>query len=96
MALAGDIGADISLGDTGLPAHALLFGEDQARYVLACPADRAAAIMQRARAASVAIRPLGTCRGRELTVAGGQAISLETLRAAHEGWLPGFMSAPGG
>src|SRR5690606_35838605 len=81
MALAGDIGADISLGDSGLPAHAVLFGEDQGRYVIACPAEGASAIVERAGGAGVAIRPLGTCKGRELTVDGGQAISLDSLRA---------------
>jgi phosphoribosylformylglycinamidine synthase len=96
MALAGDIGADITLGDSGLPAHAALFGEDQGRYVVACAADRAAAIADRARRAGIAVRPLGTSGGRELTVDGAQAISLDDLRAAHEGWLPRFMSATGG
>jgi phosphoribosylformylglycinamidine synthase len=96
MALAGDIGADIALGDSGLPAHAVLFGEDQGRYVVACAADRAAAIADRARRAGVAVRPLGTAGGRQLTVGGAQAISLDDLRAAHEGWLPRFMGATGG
>jgi phosphoribosylformylglycinamidine synthase len=96
MALAGDIGADITLGDSGLPAHAVLFGEDQGRYVVACAADRAAEIADRACRAGVAVRALGTAGGRQLTVDGAQAISLDDLRTTHEGWLPRFMGATGG
>ena len=87
---------DLLLHDSGLPAHAILFGEDQGRYVVACPDGKADEIVARAGKAGVTARRLGTSGGRELTVAWAQAISLDTLRAAHEGWFPRFMGAAGG
>ncbi len=92
MALAGGIGADIETGDTGLPAHAIAFGEDQGRYVLSCAAGAAGGIVSRAESAGVTIRRLGRAAGDRLTIDGKSPISLTTLRGAHESWLPNLMS----
>ncbi len=92
MALAANRGADLHIGDSALPAHAALFGEDQGRYVLACPADKADAIVTRAKSAGVTVRMAGTVGGTRLTVDGEDPISLEDLRAEHEQWLPRYMS----
>ncbi len=89
MALAADIGATITLpGD--LPAHAWLFGEDQARYLVttANPADLLAAAIQ----AGIPARRIGHTGGASLTVSGTAPISLADLSAAHEGWLPAYMA----
>jgi phosphoribosylformylglycinamidine synthase len=92
MALAGRIGADVNLGDTDLPAHALLFGEDQARYVIACPAATAKAILARAGDARVPARLAGTVGGDRLTVNGVDPISLQHVAEAHAQWLPRYMN----
>ena len=92
MALAGGRGADLQLGETDLPAHASLFGEDQARYVLACPASRVDEILQRAETCGVPARMAGSLGGDRLTVNGRDPISLSDLRAAHEEWLPEYMN----
>jgi phosphoribosylformylglycinamidine synthase len=92
MAIAADRGADIELGDGGLEAHAVLFGEDQSRYLLACPADAAAAIIEAARSLGVPVRIAGSVGGAQLTVDGQDPISVADLRTAHEEWLPRYMS----
>src|SRR5690606_643196 len=59
MAIASGKGMKISLGDQRGPVHALLFGEDQARYVVAVPADLANFIQASAEGSGVPFRPLG-------------------------------------
>ena len=47
MAMASGIGANLDAAPEDTPAHAFWFGEDQARYLVTVPADRAEAVMQR-------------------------------------------------
>ena len=91
MALAGNIGAHISTSGINLPAHATLFGEDQGRYVIAIDPANTEAIVGRASQSNLDIRALGETGGGDLTVDGAEPISLSTLRAIHEGWLPNYM-----
>jgi phosphoribosylformylglycinamidine synthase len=97
MALAGNLGAEVeapeNAGQTPLhaetPLHAWLFGEDQARYLVTTTAPEA--LFEAARAAGVPASRIGVTGGSALTLPGGAPISLDELRAAHEGWLPRFM-----
>ncbi|MDR3515249.1 MAG: phosphoribosylformylglycinamidine synthase subunit PurL [Azospirillaceae bacterium] len=91
MALAAGIGADLP----GLARcdAAFLFGEDQARYVIAVPAGHVAEIQRRAAAAAVPLTTLGTTGGTTLTVGEYDAISLKRIEAAHEDWLPHYMAS---
>ncbi len=73
MALAGGLGAIIDL-TTEIPLHAFLFGEDQARYVLTCKPEAAAAIAAQARALGIPCQPIGRTGGDALTIPGGAAI----------------------
>jgi phosphoribosylformylglycinamidine synthase len=91
MALAGGIGVELFPLDGRLPAHAVWFGEDQGRYVLAVEPSRAEEIAARARLLGLATRIVGRSGGDALVVKGEPALSLEELRQAHEGWLPGYM-----
>jgi phosphoribosylformylglycinamidine synthase II len=91
MALAGGIGARIDRLE-GAPAHALLFGEDQARYLVTAGADEAAAIESDARAAGVVIAAIGVTGGDALNLPGEAPILLEELRKAHEQPLPAYMA----
>ena len=93
MALAGDIGATLEAAPGDLAAHAWLFGEDQARYVIAVAPAAAGAILAEAEAAGVPARIIGETGGSALTAFGGNPISLAELRNAHEGWLPAYMAA---
>jgi phosphoribosylformylglycinamidine synthase subunit PurL len=86
MALAGNRGASL---DRDVPlAPAALFGEDQARYIVAT--SNSDPLLRALAAASVPHRFLGSVGGSELRI-GGQAIALADLRAAHEGFLPALM-----
>jgi phosphoribosylformylglycinamidine synthase len=96
MALAGGLGADVDPvwedAATFLPAHAFLFGEDQARYVLAVPAKLVKDVEAAARKRTgVPLRRIGTVGGRALTLGSLGAISLDDMRARHESWLPDLM-----
>ncbi|MBB6178895.1 phosphoribosylformylglycinamidine synthase subunit PurL [Pseudorhizobium flavum] len=92
MAMAATKGMNISLTDQRGPAHALLFGEDQARYVLAVPADLANFVEASAESAGVPFRKLGTAGGDRLVVDDLVDVSVPDLVNANESWFPGFMN----
>ncbi|TCS65072.1 phosphoribosylformylglycinamidine synthase subunit PurL [Varunaivibrio sulfuroxidans] len=90
MAIAGDIGAQIT-PPAGAPAlHAWMFGEDQARYILCTRAP--GIVMARAADRDIPIRPIGNTGGTQLTFGDRHAISVAELRRAHENWMPDFMT----
>ncbi len=91
MAMASGKGMQISLKDCSGPAHALLFGEDQGRYVVAMPADMANFLCANAEGAGVPFRRLGTVGGTELVVDDLLRLPIEQLRDTHESWFPEFM-----
>ena len=87
MALASRTGATLDNSTAG-PAN--LFGEDQARYLLAVPDP--APILAAAKASGVPAAVIGQAGGDSL--AGPSfTIPLARLRAAHEAWLPEFMES---
>jgi len=91
MALASGLGAELRPAPAGLPAHGWWFGEDQARYVVAT--RDAAALGSLAARAGIELVELGRTAGEpRLTLPGEVPISLGSLRAAHEAWLPRFMA----
>jgi phosphoribosylformylglycinamidine synthase len=92
MALASNQGVSLRLPDA-VPALGMLFGEDQARYLLA--ARDPAAVLEAARSAGVPAVAIGAAGGDCLTVAGLFSLPLSRLRAAHEGWMPAYMEAAG-
>lgn len=89
MALAGNVGATLTARSEGIYPHAFWFGEDQARYVLACPDG--SAVLASAAKSGVPARVLGRSGGEGLTLPTGDTISLEQLRTAHERFLPELM-----
>jgi phosphoribosylformylglycinamidine synthase len=94
MAVASGIGATIDALPGSGPAHAVLFGEDQARYVLAVPAQAAEAVLAEIQAAGVPAAIIGSTGGDALTLPGEEPISVARLRDAHESWLPNYMTGP--
>ncbi|MFL5128651.1 MAG: phosphoribosylformylglycinamidine synthase subunit PurL [Microvirga sp.] len=92
MAMAGNVGAEITAFPEGFPLHAFLFGEDQARYLIAVDEDVAADILYEAGAIGVPAVTLGITGGDALILPGQQAISVKQLKAAHEAWLPEYMT----
>jgi phosphoribosylformylglycinamidine synthase len=92
MALSGGIGCMVQAMPSDLPAHAFLFGEDQARYVITAPAAGVADLMDEAVAHGVALAEIGITVAGTLTLPGETPISLAELGEAHEAWLPAFMT----
>jgi phosphoribosylformylglycinamidine synthase subunit PurL len=92
MALAGDIGVQLYPYEGRLPAHAAWFGEDQGRYVLAADPKLAEEIVERSRLLALPARVVGRVGGDGLALKQEAFLPLSELRAAHEGWLPGYMS----
>jgi phosphoribosylformylglycinamidine synthase II len=96
MALAGGLGFKMTVVPQIANPAAILFGEDQGRYIVTT--SDAAPIVTRARAAGLIAIPIGTTGGDtvafDLVDRGGvQSILLATLRAAHEGAFPAMMAA---
>jgi phosphoribosylformylglycinamidine synthase len=91
MAMAGGVGAAIEQLPAG-PAHAVLFGEDQARYLLTVPKAAADAVLADAEADGVPVLALGVTGGDVLALPGETALAVADLRKAHESWLPAYMA----
>ena len=94
MALAGNIGMTMPVVPQIPNPCALLFGEDQGRYVVT--ARDGAAVRARATAANLFSIPIGMTGGDALAFdlidrGGLQSILLADLRAAHEGFFPELM-----
>jgi phosphoribosylformylglycinamidine synthase len=88
MALASGVGVTLRMtSDTH--AHILLFAEDQGRYLVAT-ADPDA-VLAAAAGAGVHASIVGHAGGEALSAPGLFDLPLERLRAAHEGWMPGYM-----
>src|SRR4029077_1330850 len=83
MGIAGNRGAMLEPGSI---AH--LFGEDQARYVIAAPPGEAARLLTAAKNAGVSATQVGVTGGDRLEVTGGGTIALAALNSAHESWFP--------
>ncbi len=103
MAMAGGVGIaldgmDVPGAHRGIagdvPSHAFLFGEDQARYIVALPYAGVAALQKEAAEAGVPTWHLGVTGGDALKLPGEDPITIAELRSAHEGWLPGYMAGP--
>ncbi|UTW56720.1 phosphoribosylformylglycinamidine synthase subunit PurL [Kordiimonas sp. SCSIO 12610] len=93
MALAGNMGATITLGDR-LPLHTHLFSETQARYLIAVDSTVAEKIGAEAINSGITVTDLGTTGGDSISVNDGVVnLSLNDLRSANEGWFPNYMNA---
>jgi phosphoribosylformylglycinamidine synthase len=86
------MGLRIEPPESALSLHAWLFGEDQARYVVTTRPDEAPSIWEAAASAGIPASPIGTTGGDTLTLGTANAISLDELKKAHEGWFPAYMS----
>ena len=94
MALAGNIGMTMTVVEQIPDPAAILFGEDQGRYVVTTrDPDTVRSI---ANAANLFAVSIGVTGGDALTFdlvgrGGKQSVSLTDLRAAHEGFFPALM-----
>jgi phosphoribosylformylglycinamidine synthase II len=95
MCLAGDIGAHIDLLPQG-PAHAVLFGEDQARYLIAASSEDAAVIERFAKETGAPILAIGVTGGDALNLPCEAPILLSALREAHDRPFAAYMAGDEG
>ena len=92
MAMTEKIGAELDLEGSPLP---MLFGEDQARYVVTASSDEALRIVADAKTASIFTKVLGRTAGDSITLFGAR-IAVADLDAAHRRWFPDYMDGPSG
>ena len=91
MAMAGNLGVRVRSGSK-LAAHGLWFGEDQARYIVTCAASSVETVIAQAKKGGVEIGTIGTVGGKDLLLDDEAPISVESLKTAHERWLPSYMA----
>jgi phosphoribosylformylglycinamidine synthase II len=91
MALAGNIGAKLTQLPQG-PTHAALFGEDQARYLIAVAPEMVETILGAARAENISILQIGVTGGAEISWPGEKPILLTELSEAFEKPLSAYMA----
>jgi phosphoribosylformylglycinamidine synthase len=89
MALASNIGVTL-IATSHTHAHPFLFGEDQARYLVATRDPEG--LLAEAKAAGVHAIVAGEAGGTEFASRELFHLPLTDLRAAHEGWLPALMA----
>jgi phosphoribosylformylglycinamidine synthase len=85
MALAAGTGITLDTDDIGQ-----LFGEDQARYLVACPFDAAEALMVAAGTAGVPVTRVGRFGGEAVSF-GDDSASLAELAEIHRNALPSWL-----
>ena len=69
-----------------------MFGEDQARYLIAADAPSAGSILTAAREAKVPAAVIGLAGGRFVSINGGHAVDLIRLKQGYETWMPTLMA----
>jgi phosphoribosylformylglycinamidine synthase subunit PurL len=95
MALAGGIGAQVQIEGYPGSTAGMLFGEDQAVYVITSRRG-ATELIERLNEHGVAGEQIGMTGGNTLTIGDsnvGGSVSLADLRAAHEGFFPKLMGS---
>jgi phosphoribosylformylglycinamidine synthase II len=96
MALAGNVSADIDPLDWQASRVAQMFGEDQARYLIAVDENLVETLREEALAEGIYLDLLGLANSaeeNELVIAEQWRVRLSDLRAAHEGFFPKLMGA---
>ena len=91
MAFGSHVGMSLSAPVNG-ERHGWLFGEDQARYLLAVEKNSVNPVISTAKAKGIAAQIVGTVGGDRIQAEGAFDVSLDKLRAANEAWLPNLMS----
>jgi phosphoribosylformylglycinamidine synthase subunit PurL len=85
------LGVELFAYEGKLPAHAIWFGEDQGRYVLAVDPARAE-VVERARLLALPARIVGRTGGDAIALKGEEPLALAELAEINEGWLPNYMA----
>ena len=94
MAFASNIGVSLQ-ASPDCPTHGWLFGEDQARYLVAVEKNSVNPVVSTAHAKGILAQIVGKVGGDRITAVGGFDVSLAGLRQKHEEWLPSLMTEGG-
>ncbi|MEM7289488.1 MAG: AIR synthase-related protein [Pseudomonadota bacterium] len=89
MCMASSKGMNVDVSGSNM--HAVLFGEDQSRYVLTMPQSYANMFAANAEGSGVFFNRLGTVEGDALKIGKTVSLSVEEMLAAHEAWFPAYM-----
>ncbi len=73
------------------PPHAELFGEDQARYLIAVNAQKLPKVIEAGKQSSIDLQIVGKVEGDYLEVENHFKLSVDSLHDAYENWFPNFM-----
>lgn len=73
------------------PPHVELFGEDQARYLIAVNAHELPKVIKAGKQSSVDLQVVGKVEGDYLEVENQFKLSVDSLHDAYENWFPNFM-----
>ena len=92
MAMASGIGAILDAPPEDLVPHAYWFGEDQARYVVTVPEAHLLTVLSKLKAVDVPCHVIGKTGGDAITIEGETPVSIASLKAAFENWLPDYMA----
>ena len=91
MCMASGEGATCELAVTY--PHAALFGEDQARYIVAVDDEWADMFAANSEGSGVSFERIGTVGGDKLVINDLVDVSINDLSTAHESWFPNFMGS---
>lgn len=91
MAFGSGQGMSLSAPTNG-KLHGWLFGEDQARYLLAVETNSVNPVISTAKTKGISAQVVGTVGGERIKADNAFDVELEKLRAANEAWLPNLMS----
>ncbi|WP_409434049.1 phosphoribosylformylglycinamidine synthase subunit PurL [Litorimonas sp. RW-G-Af-16] len=91
MAFASNIGMHLR-GAIGTPTHAWLFGEDQARYLIAVEEHSVNPVISTAKSKGVPAQVVGTVGGDRIKADNAFDVTISGLRERNEAWLPELMS----
>lgn len=93
MALAADIGFNLSRPSNSCAISGWYFGEDQARYILAVDPNSVNPIISTADGQGIKASKIGTFGGKNLSSNDGLDLDIEKVRSTYEAWLPGLMES---
>ncbi|RCL02833.1 MAG: phosphoribosylformylglycinamidine synthase 2 [Candidatus Tokpelaia sp. JSC188] len=89
MVIKSGYGATIELS-SGL-RHAILYGEDQARYIIAVDKNRIKTILKKAEDIAIPARFLGLVGGKTLSIKDCFTLTVMEMIDAYESWFPNYM-----
>src|SRR3954452_14503583 len=89
--MAVGVGAQLLASAAAIVPVSYWFGEDQSRSLFTVRAEDAGRVLAKMKGADVPCTRIGTTGGEEISIAGEPTVSIDTLRAGFESWLPAYV-----